>query len=776
MRSYLSLIPISVRVRRKQSLMTVICITLSVFLVTAIFSMADMGIRLEEANAKQKHGSWHILIRDISDEEAEEISARPDVAAFSVQDAINYNIKEDYYIGGKKAAVAGMNKTFLTDTFDYITEGRFPETDNEAVISENAKDIMGVNIGDSITLNTPLGKYEYTISGFEHDANTYMYDAVLLCLNMSAFDNVRISEGKSPAREYCYRFNKYINVRKSINEIKEQFNIPDENIGENVVMVGLTGFSENSVLQGMYITAGVLSLLILIAGVLMIAGSMNSNITQRTEFFGMLRCIGASKKQIIRFVRLEALNWCKIAVPIGSGLGIIVTWILCAALKFGIGGELSSIPLFGISLTGIVCGIFVGIITVLIAARSPAKKASKVSPVTAVSGNVKVKTHRSISAKFLKTETALGISHASASKKNLLLMTGSFALSIILFLSFSAIHDWTRHALNDLQPHTPDLSFASADLSCNITGELADNVNSMRGVKRAFGRGFKGDLAIDDYKGINKVDLVSLDDIQFEWADEEKWTKDSVGLERAYKEKNCVITVFDKDNPLEKGDKIKLGDDIAEIVCVFTDSPIGGGGNPTILCNEKMFARLTGETGYAVLDIQLEKNATESNISAIRSQAEANGFLLSDRRENNREIEGTYYAFTILVYGFIGIIAMIALFNIMNSISMSVSARIKQYGAMRSVGMSARQLTDMIAAETAVYTFCGLVVGLVAGIPINKLFFESFVTAYFGTAWEPPLAEVFISAVFVLIASILAVYAPSNRIKNMSVADTARSE
>ena len=47
----------------------------------------------------------------------------------------------------------------------------------------------------------------------------------------------------------------------------------------------------------------------------MISGSMNSNVAQRTKIFGMLRCIGASRQQIIRFVRLEALNWCKTAVP-----------------------------------------------------------------------------------------------------------------------------------------------------------------------------------------------------------------------------------------------------------------------------------------------------------------------------------------------------------------------------------------------------------------------------------------------------------------------------
>lgn len=78
--------------------------------------------------------------------------------------------------------------------------------------------------------------------------------------------------------------------------------------------------------QTLLSVAVVLFLLILVAGVLMISSSMNSSVAQRTKFFGMMRCIGMSKQQIIRFVRLEALNWCKTAVPIGLILGVVTTW------------------------------------------------------------------------------------------------------------------------------------------------------------------------------------------------------------------------------------------------------------------------------------------------------------------------------------------------------------------------------------------------------------------------------------------------------------------
>ena len=102
--------------------------------------------------------------------------------------------------------------------------------------------------------------------------------------------------------------------------------------------------------QTLCIVAIVFFVLVLIAGVLMISSSINSNVTQRTKFFGMMRCIGMSKQQIIHFVKLEALNWCKTAIPIGVTLGIIITWGFCAVLRFLVGEEFSDIPLFGISI------------------------------------------------------------------------------------------------------------------------------------------------------------------------------------------------------------------------------------------------------------------------------------------------------------------------------------------------------------------------------------------------------------------------------------------
>ncbi|CAG9708241.1 hypothetical protein CNEO_43470 [Clostridium neonatale] len=64
MKSYLSLIPISAKVHKRQNRMTLLCIIFAVFLVTTVFSMADMGVRMEQTRLLNKHGS--LTLQDLS--------------------------------------------------------------------------------------------------------------------------------------------------------------------------------------------------------------------------------------------------------------------------------------------------------------------------------------------------------------------------------------------------------------------------------------------------------------------------------------------------------------------------------------------------------------------------------------------------------------------------------------------------------------------------------------------------------------------------------------
>ena len=84
MKSYLSLIPISAKVRKRQNRMMILCIIISVLLVTTIFSAADMIIRGETVTMQAKHGNWHIQVNNISDEYSERSRTRGKLARLFV--------------------------------------------------------------------------------------------------------------------------------------------------------------------------------------------------------------------------------------------------------------------------------------------------------------------------------------------------------------------------------------------------------------------------------------------------------------------------------------------------------------------------------------------------------------------------------------------------------------------------------------------------------------------------------------------------------------------
>lgn len=529
--------------------------------------------------------------------------------------------------------------------------------------------------------------------------------------------------------------------------------------------------------QTLLSVAVVLFLLILIAGVLMISSSMNSSVAQRTKFFGMMRCIGMSKQQIIRFVRLEALNWCKTAVPIGLVLGVVTTWGLCAVLRFAVREEFSNIPLFGISIFGIACGIFVGLITVLIAANAPAKHAAKVSPITAVSGNAgHEKTMRhSPYIGFGRIEALLGVSHAVSRKKNLFLMTGSFALSIILFLSFSVMINFVDYLIPQ-SAATSDLDIAS-DVGNAIPRELLTSIRAMDGVKEVYGRRSVFDvpaILTGDTDFSSTVDLISYDDFDLQCLKKDGALKRGSDLSEVYGNSRFVLATSDQDSTWKIGDTIQIGEETLTIAGLLKNDPFSENGltngKLTLITSGETFFRLTGTEDYSLVLIQTTGDVTDENVQAIQNSVDET-YRFRDKRDERTT--GTYMAFVFCVYAFLAIIALVTLMNIINSISMSVSARIKQYGAMRAVGMDERQMTKMIACEAFTYAVLGCVVGCAIGLPLSKLLYDFLIAGHFPSAvWQLPITSLGIILLFVSIAAIAAVYTPVKRIRNMSITAT----
>ena len=772
MRSYLSLAGISAKAHRKSSRVTQLCIMIAVVLVISVFSMVDFEYMHMTEKLVRDHGNWHITLNHVPKEEAESVWNEADVKAACWYDTFNYRLDQPICLDGRPICIIGTEESFFTDFWkDMLTEGRFPQNGSEALLNQNAENILGCRVGDTVVIQTPAGEYSYTVCGFVSDTSySLARDALIAVLDYTEMGRMAEANGQAREMQYYIQFKQSLSIKKTIANLKASHGWTDENVAENAALLGIMGMSTDNYIVGLYGVAAILVVIVVLAGIMMISGSLNAGVAQRTEYYGMLRCIGAGKRQVKRLVRREALHWLLLAIPAGAVISTLICWVICAVLAYGIGGEWAGMPVGRISWIGIGIGVLVGTITVILAAAAPAKRAAAVSPIAAVSGSGDGQNAGMAKLGKAPVPIALGFHHVFAKKKNLLLMTASFALSIILFLTFSVMITWIENALTTNKPYSPDISLYYSDYSAGLGSDLADDLRGIAGVKHVYARMHRL-TEVENCEKANKIDLISYDEIQFAWARADLLRGD---IEAAANETGKVIIAFEKGTAFELGDTMDVNGKTLTVAALLSDSPFSAGSNPTVICSEETFSEIFGACNYSVIDLQLKKGYGDETVADIRSIVD-DKVILSDRREGNTETNSTYLAFSVLVYGFLAMVAMITVFHIINSISMSVIARQRQYGMMRAIGMDSSQLRQMITAESLGYGISGCLVGCAAGLPLHAWFYRATISNYWGIAWQIPWPQLLIIIGVVLCSAFVAARGPVRRIMSRPVTEAVGS-
>ncbi len=781
MKSYLGLIPQYERIHRRNNRISVLCITLSVCLVMAIFSMADMAMRSQKNYFIKTNGEYHVALRDVGQETAEAVSARIDVALSGWVYQGSAGVLNDMPVSFAGAAEGTMEALTEMD----MTEGTYPVLPDEALLNESAMERLGLTIGDNVTVTVPGGgQKRYRITGVLRDMGSMLKaDICGMALSEEGFLAIG-DEDAAEGTTYRIRFRDGARIQRAIEEIKEQYGLSDSQISENTALLGLMGQSESNIMQALYLIAAILVLLVLIAGTVMISASFHTNVLERIQFYGLLRCLGASRGQVRHFVILQGFRQSARGVPMGLLAGQIATWAACLLLKSVSGDRFSEVPLFEVSIVGIMAGILVGFLIVLLASLSPAKKAAKVSPVTAINGSSQLAQNRhAANTKLFRVETGMGVFHALSGKKNLFLMTCSFAISIMLFLAFQVMVVFLDQGMPALAPWAGDLSAASAG---GMDPSVIEEIEAIGGVERAFGRMEYGGLSVSSEAESGTAALVSYEEKQFGWAGEE--------LNRGDMDAVCGgttdILVSYRDGMLwQVGDVVTLHAPLGERqvriagILSATNASCPAGSLGYIICSEELFTESVGAVGYAAIDIQLggggrpleDGKAADSDgtVSAIRSLLPAD-CTLADKRLSNEESQSSYYTGAVFIYGFLIIIALITVFNIFNSMNASVAARTRQYGVMRSIGMGTGQLYRMIAAEAATYAVLGCIAGCVLGLPLNKMMFQFLIADKWGIGWRLPAPSLALIVILCFGSAALAIRRPIRKIRRLSIVDTIK--
>ncbi len=796
MNSYLAIAPKYLSGHKKKTRLTMLSVVLAVTLVVGIFSMLDSLVKFEKAQVLKREGNYHILIRNPAQSEISLIESRTDV----VNSGTLTDLGEGT-INNIKCAFGSIDEKFAVNLNFSLIQGRFPMKENEILLEKWYMDKSGFKLGDSVRIALPNGKGgRYVISGIISDWGVTKAAAVPF-----AFLSGKGSKGLSAVSSQCFiLFKDGVNIRKAEKELAEALNIPGNRIGYNEGLLALMLQTKNNRAINIYAIGVVLFSLVLMTAVIMIYNTFNISVMDRVRQFGLLRCIGASKKQIKRLVRRESLIISVKAIPFGVLAGMLMSFAGSAVLKYYNKDIYGDIAIFKFSALGITAGVLTGIMTVYLASFLPAKKASKISPVNAITGSSEIKiskkSKRGFLVKILRAETAIGVNNAINKKRTLILMSCSIAISIILFFGFSALVNPAFLGVNTTKSYTPDVYLSSNE---GMSGALYKELSDMDGIEKTYGRrstlinaNFDASRLSKAYKislGTLKINgngmltnpektwLISYDETQLVWAKD--YLSQGTSDESKLNEQNGVLAVnrIYRNNKLiettdfQLGDKVYIKTDAGTkeftVLGVMDFAPYSTEEltMTTFITTEKLYGEVSKDILYKTIDIRLEDKNQEQTVSLIKEMADKS-ITFHDKRQFNAEADNAFMTAAVFIYGFLGVIMLISVLNIINTMNTSIASRMKYLGTMRAIGMSGKQLNKMVLAQALTYSLTGCITGCILGIPLQKKLLQIL-----GGGWTFPIWQVILTLLICIITAACSVISPLKRIKAKGISETITS-
>ncbi len=795
MESYLKLAPKYLSAHKKKTRLTTISVVMAVTLVVAMFSMLDSMVTFEKKQVLKDEGNYHIYVRNPTEKEINHIQNR-----IEVKNSGRLKDLGEGKLNSQNCGLGALDESFSKNLNFIISKGKYPTEENEIMLEKWIMEKQKLNLGEKTAVSFPDGtSQEYIISGIFNDwGETKAANVPFVILSMRG-----AQKHTFVTHDYFVLFKDGVNIISAENAIKKALDIPDKRIRKNERLLALMLQTKNNQVQQIYLLGCFMFLLVLITAVVMIYNTFNISVMDRIRYFGLLRCIGASRTQVKRIVRREGISIAVRAIPIGTIIGIVLTSLCLMVLKYYNSSLFGNIPVISLSIVGIVMGVLVGFLTVLIASIIPAKKASRVSAVNALTGGSEIKLSKrkkyGFMTRVISIEIAMGISNAVKKKKTLILMSCSIAFSILVFLSFNVLINPKNLGMQEIKEFTRDISLVSHK---GIPENIINKLSEAEGVKRSYGRStdfvkavFKVDLLTDSYKkekGNIKPDkdgeilepeaslLLSHDKSQLDWLKkylksgqcDEKDLNASNGLvfvEKSQRKKSMMLTARFK-----PGDEVKIntvsGIKSFKVLGVINSSLFNSymHDNPvmaTFITTEALFNEISGKKDYTVLDIQVDGD--KEAVDRIKSITAGTDISLHDLRQLNQKAKNSFMTAAVFLYGFIGVIALISILNIINTMNTSITARTRYLGVMRAIGMSGGQLTRMVITEAEIYSIAGCIAGCTFGILLQRAMVNIIISE-----WKFPVIQVCLIFVVCIVMAGLSVIAPIKRIKRNNITES----
>jgi putative ABC transport system permease protein len=457
----------TLRKNKVRTLITIIGIILSVSMITAVTTfISSLRNYLIESNIAE-NGDWHGAIFHLNKEEVDQLKSDEEVTGYGVGQNIGYAYGNTLNESKPYIFVFGISEGF-TDTLPVkLVEGRLPQNSSEIILPKHLQTNGGVTyqLGEELSLEMGDRKWNglqlYQMTGLltakENEVpeqlvirETNRYSIVgfyerpsFESFSAPGYTALTISNTKeADSYDVYFKLNKPKNIYTFIEN-----KFPKKEATYNNNYLRLLNASNNSTYNRvLYGLASILIIIIMFGSISLIYNAFSISVSERMKQFGLISSIGATKKQILNSVLFEALSLCVIGIPLGilSGiLGIGVTLKLTGDLFLTfMSGEV--MLTLSVSVGSVVIAAVIGVITVLISALIPARRAVKVPAIEAIRQTAdinikakKVKTSK-LTYKLFGFEGMIALKNFKRNRRKYRATVVSLFLSVVLFISASS--------------------------------------------------------------------------------------------------------------------------------------------------------------------------------------------------------------------------------------------------------------------------------------------------------------------------------------------------
>lgn len=784
----------SLRSNRMRNLFAVLAIALTTFLLSAVFTT---GISYFDSFQKQSY------LTAGTTAQAELSSPQPDQLA---------QLEELSYVKSVgRSVTAGVVEAVDEDFSAVLTwydqsewehhrrpavtqfNGDYPQAEDEVMLSRWTADKLG--LGDpkpgakfTLTYRTQQGEKtrEFTLSGLYTDGSA---------LTAANSGTIVVSQAFVEAAGLDTQRPSSVSVRVQ-GDASERISRLTEDVPERSGQEWNTSvtYSSSSDLNLIYVGIGVLVLFIMLSGYLLIYNVLYISVTREIHYYGLLKTIGTTPRQIRRIVRGQAMRLAAIGIPAGLLLGAGVSYLFVPGLISAFSGGEFGIWVSFHPLILAFAALF-ALLTTLIGCVKPARVAARISPVEAVrfTGQKVPRKHRrgTRGGKLYR----MAWHNIFRDKKRAVVVFLSLFLGITTFLSVNMVvlSLDVENYLDQYSAHDFVLTNKTAAVGSDTETEQKFNpaflaaLRELDGIEKmhlrtkescviqfdeaVFGRGFE---AFCNQWGASYAEQKQSieQNPEFYWAllggaDEETVEQLEAETEQvidrdAFERGETVLLETRQSELYNLGDPVQItvnGQVRNYRIGGFVSGTLQfreGGSAPNLFVSESELARIFDDPIIDRIELDADRSKSEAILAEIQALVgNDNQIGIDSRLQMGESMRESKIMMQVAGSGMAVVLALIGLLNFVNVMFTSVSVRRGEFAVLESIGMTKKQIRKMLLFEGLGYGVISILLIATLGTAAASWLFTMFSKEASYAVFTYPVIPVAVALLLILAICLL---------------------